>query len=407
MRLRRIPTLFAVALLTTSALVAFGATDVSVAAAAKPSVTIGVIAPVDGGLTSFGQGIRDSVELAVQQANTRKAIPGWTIKVKVLDDSSDPTKGTQAAAAMVADKAVVAVVGPYNSGVAAAALPTLAQGGLALVSPSNTLTSLTLGADFTKPVRPYANYFRLVGADSAQAVFLADQARKLGYSKAAVVSESKAVSSGLADQFAAAFTKAGGTVTVRQTVPDGADNFSSFITAAAPTSPGLLFFGGEYNVAATLRTQATAAGLTMPLMGGDGMNDPAFISGAGATSAGSYASGVGVPVAQLPGAAKFLADYKAAGFTTQPSDYGPYAYDAANAVIATLQKALTGKKSLPSGIRKVVVTDLQRTKQKGVTGAIQFDRYGDITAASFTLYRVAGSPLAWTPVAYSGTTTTK
>jgi branched-chain amino acid transport system substrate-binding protein len=407
MRLRRIPTLCAVALLATSALVAFGPSDVGVAAAPKPIVTIGVIAPVDGGLTSFGQGIRDSVQLAVQQATKKKAVPGWTIKVKVLDDSSDPTKGTQAAAAMVADKSVVAVVGPYNSGVAAAALPTLAQGGLALVSPSNTLTSLTLGADFTKPVRPYDNYFRLVGADSAQAVFLADEARKLGYSKAAVVSETKAVSSGLADQFAAAFTKAGGTVTVRQTVPDGADNFTSFITAAAPTSPGLLFFGGEYNVAATLHTQATAAGLTMPLMGGDGMNDPAFISGAGAASAGSYASGVGVPVAQLPGAAKFIADYKAAGFTTQPSDYGPYAYDAANAVIATLEKTLKGKQSLPSGVRKQVVRGLQGTKQQGVTGAIQFDQYGDIIGAGFTLYQVAGSPLAWTPVAKSGTTATK
>ena len=216
------------------------------------------------------------------------------------------------------------------------------------VSPSNTLTSLTLGADSTKPVRPYDNYFRLVGADSAQAVFLADQARKLGYTKVAVVSETKAVSSGLADQFAAAFTKAGGTVTVRTTVPDGADNFTDFINAAAPTTPGLLFFGGEYNVAATLRTQATAAGLTVPLMGGDGMNDPSYITGAGAAAAGSYASGVGVPLAQLPGAAKFLAEYKAAGFTTQPSDYGPYAYDAANAVIATLQKALKGKTSLPS-----------------------------------------------------------
>jgi branched-chain amino acid transport system substrate-binding protein len=59
------------------------------AASADKTVTIGVIAPVEGGLTSFGQGIRDSVQLAVQQANKAKAVPGWTIAVKVLDDSSD------------------------------------------------------------------------------------------------------------------------------------------------------------------------------------------------------------------------------------------------------------------------------------------------------------------------------
>ena len=84
MRSRRLPILGAAALLATSAFAALGSGGAA-AAPAKPTVTIGVIAPVDGGLTSFGQGIRDSVELAVAQANKKKAIPGWTIKVKVLD----------------------------------------------------------------------------------------------------------------------------------------------------------------------------------------------------------------------------------------------------------------------------------------------------------------------------------
>src|SRR5438046_1560888 len=124
MRTRRLSILGVAALLTTGAFAALGSGGAT-AAPAKPVVTIGVIAPVDGGLTSFGRGIRDSVELAVAQANKKKAIPGWTIEVKVLDDSSDATKGTAAAATMVADPSVVAIVGPYNSGVAAAMLPTL------------------------------------------------------------------------------------------------------------------------------------------------------------------------------------------------------------------------------------------------------------------------------------------
>ena len=74
---------------------------------------------------------------------------------------------------LAADPTVVAVVGPYNSGVAEAVLPVLSERGVALISPSNTLTSLTLGADPAKPKRPYANYFRLVGPDSLQAAFLA------------------------------------------------------------------------------------------------------------------------------------------------------------------------------------------------------------------------------------------
>jgi branched-chain amino acid transport system substrate-binding protein len=367
-------------------------------AASQPTLTIGVVAPLNAGLTSFGQGIKNSVQLAVDQANQQHTIPGWTIKVRALDDSSDPTKGKAAAATLAADKSVVAVVGPYNSGVAQEAAPVLAKKGVALVSPSNTLTDLTLGSDPSHPKRQWKTYFRLVGPDSLQAQFLAQQAKSLGFTSAAVVSETKAVSKGLADEFAAAFTAGGGTVTVRQTVPDNASDFSGFITAATPTHPTLLFFGGEYNVAATLRQQATAAGLTMPLMGGDGMNDPAYISGAGASAVGSYASGVGAPLMSQPGAGPFVAAYDAAGFSSAPTDYGPYAYDATNAVLSTLKSYLKGKTSLPSGTRAQVVSGLQKIDTSGVGGEIKFDKYGDIVNPTFTMYSVSGTPPAWTPL---------
>jgi branched-chain amino acid transport system substrate-binding protein len=360
-------------------------------------VTIGVIAPLDAGLTSFGQGIRDSVELAVQQANEQNAVPGWTIKVRALDDSSDPAKGARAAKKLAADPTVVAVVGPYNSGVAEKAVPVLAAKNIALVSPSNTLTSLTLGVDPAKPKRPYASYFRLVGPDSLQAVFLAEQARAKGFGIAAVVSETKAVSKGLADRFDAAFAKEGGTTAVRKTVPDGAtaEQFADFITAATQANPDVVFFGGEYNVGATLRNAAFAAGLRAPQMGGDGMNDPAYIAATGQAGDGSFASGVGVPLETLPGADQFLAAYTAAGFTTDPTDYGPYAYDATNAVVAAMSPLLKGKKTIPSDTRTKVVAGIQRTDTTGLTGRIAFDQYGDTRDPRFTLYQVQGSPAVW------------
>jgi branched-chain amino acid transport system substrate-binding protein len=384
-------------LVVAALLVAIGATIGRAATTKQPTLTIGVIAPIDGGLTSFGQGIRNSVQLAVDEANKGTAIPGWTLEVRALDDSSDPAKGEAAAKTLAKDPSVVAVVGPYNSGVAETAAPVLAARGIALVSPSNTLTTLTVGADPDHPRRQWKSYFRLVGADSMQAEFLAQQARRLGFTSAAVVSETKAVSKGLADRFASAFTAQGGSVTVHQTVPDGTTDFTGFLNAATPTQPSLVFFGGEYNVAATLRLAATAAGLTVPIMGGDGMNDPAYITGAGDAAAGSYASGVGAPLATLPGASTFLAAYDAAGFTTAPTDYGPYAYDATNEIVSVLGRLLGGKKSLPGSTRASVVKGLQKSDATGVTGQVAFDRYGDTRNPKFTLYTVAGSPLGWTP----------
>jgi len=366
-------------------------------AAKQPVVTIGVIAPLDAGLTSFGQGIANSTQLAVDQADKSKAIPGWKIKFKAVNDSSDGPTGAKNVTQLLTDKSVAGIVGPYNSGVSLAVLPVL-DGKLALVSPGNTLTDLTLGTNPAQPKRVDENYFRVVGADDEQAQFLAQQAKKLGFSKAAVVSETKAVSQGLADQFVTAFKNGGGTVVVQHTVPDGNTNFTDFINAAKPLNPDLIFFGGEYKVAATLRSQATAAGLTAPQMGGDGMLDAEYISGAGPAAAGSYASTVGQPLKKIPGATKFLGAYDAAGYTEPPSDFGPYAFDAANAIIDALKPVLKGKSALPKNTRAKVIAGLQDTKMNGVTGSIAFDQYGDVVDPTFTLYTVSGSPPAWNPI---------
>jgi branched-chain amino acid transport system substrate-binding protein len=393
---RRLTTLAALATcLTVSAAFAVGVAPAG--AAKQPVVTIGVIAPLDAGLTSFGHGIANSAQLAVDRANKAKAIPGWKIKVKAVNDSSDGATGATNVKQLLDDKSVVGIVGPYNSGVSLQVLPVL-DGELALVSPGNTLTSLTLGDNSNQPVRANDNYFRVVGPDLQQAQFLAQEARKLGFSKAAIVSEAKPVSQGLADEFAAAFKSRGGTVAVQQTVPDGATNFTDFINAAKPLAPDLLFFGGEYNVAAVLRSQASAAGLNAPQMGGDGMNDPEYISGAGPAAAGSYSSGVGRPLDTIPGAKKFLAAYKAAGFKDAPTNFGPYAYDATNMIINALKSQLKGKSSLPNSARANVITGLQKERLNGVTGSLSFNAYGDEEDPTFTLYTVKGSPLAWTPV---------
>jgi branched-chain amino acid transport system substrate-binding protein len=362
-------------------------------------VKVGVIAPLDAGLTSFGLGIRNSVQLAVDQANARNAIPGWTIELVAVNDSSEPEVGAAAAQQLVDDPAVVGVVGPYNSGVAQAALPVLSPADLALVSPSNTLADLTLGPDPANAERPFENYFRMVASDGPQAKFLAASAKAIGAKKVAVVSETKAVSKGLADSFATAFEDGGGTVTVQEVVPDGNTDFTDFIDAAVPTKPDLIFFGGEYAVAAALRDQATTAGLTKPLMGGDGIKDDTYIVDAGEAAKGTLASTVGTPLDSLKSAKKFLSAYDKAEFDDPPTDYGPYAYDAANIVIAAAKKVLAGQDAIPADARAQVLAMVQDTETKGASGPVSFDEFGDTTHRVFTLYKVQGKAgaLAWVP----------
>lgn len=368
------------------------------ASAGSPHIArIGVVAPLNSGLTKFGRGIRNSAQLAVDQANARHVLNGWRFVLDARDDSSDPATGQAAARALARDPKTIGVVGTYNSGVAAKVAPVLASKGIVMVSPANTDATLTLGPDPAHPVRPWANYFRLVAPDSVQGPFLAGSAYDdLGVRRVSIVTETKSVSKGLADSFAAAFTSRGGTVLSEHVVPDATTDFTQVVQSIIGEHPDLLFFGGEYDSAAMLAKQAVAGGIAVPLMGGDGIKDDAFITGAGAASEGDYASTVGAPLASLPSAAAYAEAYQRAGFTDPPSDYGVYAYDATNLIIAAAKQVLTGGNRVDRQVRDAIVAAVQNADTTGASGPISFDAFGDTRHKVFTLYRVVNG--AWTAV---------
>lgn len=350
---------------------------------------IGVIAPLDAGLVDFGRGIRNSVQLAVDQANARAALPGWRIEVEAADDSSDPANGEAAAQRLAADPAVIGVVGTYNSGVAAKVAPVLAGAGIAMISPGNTDPALTVGPDSAKLARPHPNYFRMVAADNVQGPFLAHIAYDdLRARRVAIVSEAKAVSKGLADAFSASFKAKGGRVVFTRTVPDKTTDYADVVRAVVPTRPDLVFFGGEYDVGAEFTKQVAAGKITAPVMGGDGLKDDKYIQSAGPASDGDLASTVGAPAASLFSAQPFVDAYVKAGFSEPASDYGAYAYDAANVLISAAVVALADAGGVTAEARAATVAAVQSTDTGGATGRVAFDRFGDTQTKVLTLYRV-------------------
>jgi branched-chain amino acid transport system substrate-binding protein len=386
--------LLAIAIVALPACSSSGGTKVAV---------VGVVAPLDKGLVQFGRGIRNSVQVAVNEANTKKLLPGWKFQLEAVDDSSDPPTGEAAARKLAADSNVIGVVGTYNSGVAAKVAPVLQGAGIVMISPGNTDPTLTVGSDSTHPTRQYSNYFRMVASDAVQGPFLAKTAfGDIHARRAAVVSETKPVSKGLADTFAADFASRGGAVVLRQVVPDGTTDFKDVASAVAAAHPDLVFFGGEYQVGAQFAKQVTDAGVTAPVMGGDGIKDDAYITTAGAASEGDLASTVGQPFAAVPSAKPFLDAYANAHFTEVPTDFGVYAYDAANLIIAGAAKVLRGADKVTVDSRRAIVAFVQAADVKGASGTVAFDSFGDTRDKVLTLYRVSGG--SWKAIKTEGST---
>lgn len=358
----------------------------------KKVVKIGVISPLSGDLSALGKGIQHSVELAVKQANDENAIPGWTIQVMPVDDEAKADVGKNGATKLAADDAVGGVVGNLNSSVSQQTQPVFAAANIVQISPANTNPTLTRGAD--GKTRPYKTYFRTCTTDITQGAFAAKFLLDQGIKSVATIHDKKTYGQGLVNYFTEAFKKGGGTIVAAQTINPDESNYAPVVSKVAPTKPGAVYYGGEYPQAGPLSQQMKAAGLNVPLMGGDGIFDPKYIDLAGATSNGDLATSVGEPADNSDAGKKFLADYEAAKFAEPSAAYGTYSYDAAKAIIEGLKVGLKDASDVKSA-RQAIVDAVGKVSFDGVTGKVGFDEFGDTQVRVISGYKVVSGKWAF------------
>ena len=369
-----------------------GSSDSGSGSSSDKVAKIGVIAPLSGDLSALGLGIQHSVELAVKEANEKKAIPGWTLEVEAVDDEAKPDVGKNAATKLAGDDAVVGVVGNLNSSVALQTQPVFATAKITQVSPANTNPALTKGPDGK---RLFDTYFRTCTTDDIQGPFAAQYLLSRGIKKVATIHDKKTYGQGLVEAFTKEFTAKGGTVSAATTINPDDSNFQTAITAVKGSAPQAVYYGGEYPQAGPLSQQMKSAGLNVPLMGGDGIFDAKFIELGGKSSEGDLATSVGAPTDSLEKGKTFLSAYEAAGYKEPAAAYGAYAYDAANAIIEGLKTSLKDATDAKSA-RQATVDAVGKVNFEGVTGTVAFDQYGDSKTRVLTVYEVKDGK--WAPV---------
>ncbi|GAA3396788.1 branched-chain amino acid ABC transporter substrate-binding protein [Streptomyces roseoviridis] len=358
------------------------------------TVVIGVDAPLTGSLSALGQGIKNSVDLAVKTANKDKVVPGVTFKIEALDDQAVPASGQANATKLVGNKDVLGVVGPLNSGVSQQMQGVFAAANLAQVSPANTNPSLSQGDNWGKGEfkRPFKTYFRTAATDVVQGKFAAQYLfRDAGKKKVFVVDDKQTYGAGLAAIFSAEFKRLGGQVVGTDHVTVKETDFSSTADKVKASGADSVYFGGQYPEGGLLSDQIKKTGAKIPVMGGDGIYDPAFISASAEANDGDLATSIGYPVEKLDTAKKFIADYNAAGYKDPYAAYGGYSYDAGWAIIQAVKAVVDANGGkLPSDARAKVTEALGKVSFDGVTGKVSFDEYGDTTNKQLTVYKVQG-----------------
>ncbi|HVS45347.1 MAG TPA: branched-chain amino acid ABC transporter substrate-binding protein [Verrucomicrobiae bacterium] len=354
-------------------------------------VKIGVDLPLSGADASVGQSTLNGIILAVESANEGHALPdGMSVAVDSLDDAvqgvHSPQQGVANVRTFVSDANVLAVVGPYNSNVAAAEIPVTNAAGLAQIGPSVVSDGLTLGADAAALRRsnPDLNtFFRVCTTDTRQGAAGARFAHQLGWKTAYLVDDNETYGLDLADVFESDFGKLGGKVLGHDHLAANTQDFKALLLKIAASKPDVLFYGGVTSTGGgLLRKQMFDTGLgKTPMLGGDGIPDLNTV--AGNLADGAYYTVAAPNAEKLPVAQGFVKAYQVR-FNAPVGPYSANAYAATQVAIAAIAAAARNAKGFPARaavVKQVVLSDLQTP-----IGHVQFDRNGDIRNPVISLY---------------------
>lgn len=372
--MRKISLLFAAL-----ALGALGLTGVS---AQETVIKIASQSPLSGPQSNLGVSIRNAVELAVNQLSGPIEEAGFTVEFVPFDDQATEATGVSNAQQIVADAAILGVVGHLNSGVAIPSSVVYNDSDLVMVSPANTNPTVT--------DRGFPTVNRVCGRDDFQGPTGANFALKQGVQTVFVLDDTTAYGVGLADFFESTATELGITVLGRQGTAETA-NFDSLITPILSQNPDAIYFGGIYNQTGVFISQARAAGFEGIYLSGDGSDSQVFAELAGDGGIGTYITTTAGPASLFPNAAQFIEDYTAA-FGSAPSTYAPEAYDSAAVILLAIGNVLEANGGvLPT--RAEVSAAVRAVSYEGLTGSISFDANGDRSIATYYILEVkTGNP---------------
>lgn len=352
--------------------------------------------PLQGDSKQRSLQMNDAIRLVLEGANWQAG--GTKVAFQACDDSSAKTGlWTKAlcqanARAYAADPSVLAVIGTYNSGCAEAMIPILGRapgGGVAMVSPGNTLICLTQSSPSCahgepKSLYPGArNYARVVPNDAYQGAGLAGFAKEQGVKDAFVLYAGKDPTSlGQAKTFRGAARKLGIHVVGFRAWNVKASGYRGLMKTVAKTSPDAVLLAGltEENGGRLIKDKVAVLGSNarVKLLAPDGFAQQSTIELAGKASKGMYASVPGEVPQNLTGPGKKLVGQLEAELKGQPIElYAPYAAQAAEVVLNAIGKG----RNRGGTIEAVRSTSVHN----GITGSFDILPSGDPSIGPITV----------------------
>jgi len=321
----------------------------------------------------------NGAKLAVKEINAAGGVLGKQIDFIVHDSQYKMDVTAQTAKQFVEQDKIQAMVGYTDTDSVLASGPTFQQAGIPFI---------TVGATSPKiPSQVGDMMFLACFGDNVQAAAGAEFAFK-NFGKTAYLLWDKGVeyTTLLGAYFKARFTELGGTIVLEDSYDDKATDFAAQIAKvkALPQQPDFYYIAAmPYNVGPVVK-QFRDAGITGPIVGGDGYDTPDLVSVAGAASNNVYFSTHALMDATngTDGIKKFIAAYNKEYGHDPENAFAALGYDTVYLLVDAIKRAgSTDPQALKAAI--------EATKDfPGITGSISFTAGSHVPQKGVTIIAV-------------------
>jgi len=338
-------------------------------------IKIGLITPLSGDVKTFGESVRNSFLIAVEEANARGGVAGMKITYVIQDDKNDATEAANVANLLVNQQRVKAIVGSVTSKTSIPVSDIIQSAKIPTISPTATNPKVTVADGKRKDYM-----FRACFIDPFQGTVMAKFSRETLKGKAAAVlyDASNDYSKGIAEVFRDAFGKQGGKVAAFESYGKDDVDFSALLTKVKASGADVLFLPDYYNKVGLIAKQVQEKGLKVRLVGPDGWDSPDLVKIAGAAIEGGHFSNHYSPDDRRPEVVAWVKKYRERHGQV-PDALGTLAYDATNLLLEAIRKAGSDD---PKKIRDALasIRDFQ-----AVSGKSTLDGNGDMIKSAAIL----------------------
>ncbi|MBD0380832.1 branched-chain amino acid ABC transporter substrate-binding protein [Paenibacillus sedimenti] len=342
-------------------------------------IKIATQSPLSGGSAVQGEAIKLGAQMSLDDHKAEFEKLGFGLQLVPYDDQGNPKTGVANAALIGADPSILGVVGHLNSGVSIPSSDVYEKYNTVMVSPANTAAEVT-GRNL-KVVN------RIVAHDDFQGPAAAEYAVNTVKAKRIFIIQEKSVyGQGLANAFIDTSKKLGAQIVGYERIMIGDKDFNGLINQVLFIKPDFIFFSGSYAEGGILLRQAREKGITIPFMGGDGLDSSGVIDFAGEKIKGALFSSPARDITQSDNGQKWAEAYRQK-FGKRADGFSVYAYDSMSVLLNGVKNAIRDNAGeLPS---REQVRDAVRSTQnfQGIATKVSFDRYGDNAFANVYIYR--------------------